>query len=362
MNAKENLLRAIRHENPDWVPNGMEAVVTIHPPVVERPDIAGRDAFGVDWALSEDSGGGTYPRKGGNPVTDPTAWREQVMLPKIGELDWASVKTHADDVDRNENLVRGFVEMGLLERSCLLLGMEEALIAFVTEPAAMAELVAAIADYKIELIERFDDVADLDMVWYGDDWGTQNGLFLPPRVWRQVIRPHTQRIYDCMKARGILIDQHSCGRIEEVFADVVAMGADLWNPCQPCNDLAALKRQAAGRIAFCGGIDSQFVLDRPGVTAEEVRAEVRKRIDQLAGNGGYIAAPSHAVPYRRDLLDAMNDEIASYGRAFCRRSKAAAAGAVAAMALLARGGATRPKGRIKPCSVKTLNRRKLAGD
>ena len=35
-------------------------------------------------------------------------------------------------------------------------------------------------------------------------------------VWRQVIRPHTQRIYDCAKRLGIMIDQHSCGKVDEV--------------------------------------------------------------------------------------------------------------------------------------------------
>ena len=95
--------------------------------------------------------------------------------------------------------------------------------------------------------------------------------------------------------------------------DIVEMGADIWNPCQPCNDLAGLKRRFGGRIAFCGGIDSQFVLDRPGVTPDEVRAEVRRRIDELSAGGGYIAAPSHSVPYDQALIDAMNDEIAVYG-------------------------------------------------
>jgi uroporphyrinogen decarboxylase len=96
---------------------------------------------------------------------------------------------------------------------------------------------------------------------------------------------------------------------------MVDMGAQMWNPCQPCNDLARLKRAYGPRIVFCGGIDSQFVLGRPGVTAEEVRAEVRRRIDELADGGGYIAAPSHSVPYDPELLQAMNDEIARYGTA-----------------------------------------------
>jgi uroporphyrinogen-III decarboxylase len=100
------------------------------------------------------------------------------------------------------------------------------------------------------------------------------------------------------------------------------MGVDIWNPCQPCNDLAALKKRFPGRLTFCGGIDSQFVLDRPGVTLEEVRAEVRKRIDELAEKGGYIAAPSHSVRYDPKIIDAMNEEIELYGREYYRRAGA----------------------------------------
>ncbi len=314
ISAKDNLLRAIRREEPEWVPNGMESQVIIGSPVVERPSLAGLDDFRVRWELEKGAEGGTYPAHGGHAITDLSEWRDQITIPDLDRIDWSTIATQADEIDRSQHLVTGFVEMGLFERSYLLLGMNEALVGYIAEPGEMLELLTAIADYKIELIERFDDAADLDFVWYGDDWGTQANLFLPPDSWREVIRPQTQRIYDCMKQRGIIINQHSCGKIEEVFPDIVEMGADMWNPCQPCNDLAALKKEFGDRITFAGGIDSQFVLDRPGVTVEEVRAEVRRRIDELADGGGYIAGPSHGVPYDQALIDAMNDEIATYGR------------------------------------------------
>jgi uroporphyrinogen-III decarboxylase len=295
----------------------MESVVTIGSPAVERPRAAGCDDFGVRWDMGIE-GCGTYPAAGGRTIADLPRWREQIAIPDVDAMEWSAVETHASGVDREQCLVMGFVEFGLFERSYLLLGMDEALIGYLTAPETMEELIAAVADYKVRLIERFDDAADLDILWYGDDWGTQDNLFVHPQVWRRVIKPHTQRIYDCAKKRGILVNQHSCGKIESVFDDMVEMGADVFNPCQPCNDLARLKKRHAGKIAFCGGIDSQFVLDRPNVTLGEVRAEVRKRIDELAWGGGYIAGPSHGVPYDPAIIDAMNDEIAAYGRRFYR--------------------------------------------
>ena len=320
LTPKENLLRTIRHEDPEWVPNGLESVLSILSPVVERSPGPGYDAFGVHWSLDDTARGGTYPARGGHTIHDLSRWREQITVPDVDHIDWCGVQARVQEIDRDECLVAGFVETGLFERSCLLLGMKEALMAYVTEPESMEELLAAIADYKVRLIDRFDEVADLDMMWYGDDWGTQEGLFMRPDVWRRVVKPHTRRIYDCMKERGILIDQHSCGKIEAVFGDIVDMGADIFDPCQPCNDLAALKRQYAGQICFYGGIDSQFVLDRPGATPEEVRAEVRRRIDEMAYGGGYIAGPSQSLPYDEGLLDAMNDEIDRHGRLYYGRA------------------------------------------
>lgn len=315
MTPKENILRAIRRDNPEWVPNRYEATIWFEPPIIERPYEAGFDPFGVHWSYEAEAEGGTFPTHGSEIIADLSKWREQVKIPSVDDFDWGPITAKAAECDPDNDLLMGFVHMGLFERSYLLMGMEQALMAYLTEPELMSELLNALADYKISIINRLHDcIPAMEMIWLGDDWGTQENLFLPPSVWREIVGPPTKRVYDAIHARGMLVNQHSCGKIESVFGDMVEMGADMWNPCQPCNDLAGLKREYGDRIAFCGGIDSQFVLDRPGVTPGEVRAEVRKRIDEMAYGGGYIAAPSHDVPFEQDLIDAMNDEIATYGK------------------------------------------------
>ena len=324
MLPKENLLRVINHDSPQWVPNGMQAVVMISPPIVTRPSTAGFDSWGVRWEMDE---GGTYPARDSYACRDIQAWRDQVRFPNLDECDWTQFTSgwggqgdpvDLEAIDREAHLICGVVELSLFERSYLLMGMEQALIAYMTERESMDQLLEAITDFNTELIGRFHSAVGVDMIWYGDDWGAQDRPFLPPDIWRSTVGKHTRRVYGCLKDRGILINQHSCGKIEEIVGDIVQMGADIWNPCQPCNDLAALKKQFSGRITFCGGIDSQFVLDRPGVTTDEVRAEVRRRIDGLAENGGYIAAPSHGVRYDQQIIDAMNEEIELYGREYYR--------------------------------------------
>ena len=314
MTKKENFLQCIRHKSPNWVPYGGECVATIGSPVIERPSWQeGLDAFGVHWSFDANAEGGTYATPAGHPVTDVTQWKASVSFPDLDSFDWEILKEKAESIDRDEFLVQGFVEMGIFERSYLLLGMEEALIAYLTQKDIMLGLAAAIADFKIEVIRKLDEAIDMDMIWYGDDWGTQVDLFMPPNIWREIMRPQTQRIYSAAKARDILINQHSCGKIESIIPDMVDMGADMWNPCQPCNNLKAVKDRFGNRLVLKGGIDSQFVLGRPGVTAGEVDDEVKRRIFDLAPGGGYIAAPSHTVPYPDYVQKTMEEAVGRYG-------------------------------------------------
>jgi uroporphyrinogen decarboxylase len=55
-----------------------------------------------------------------------------------------------------------------------------------------------------------------------------------------------------------------------------------------------LKSEFGHDLSFWGAIDTGKVL--PYGTPEEVRAEVKRRIDDLASNGGYILAAVHNIP------------------------------------------------------------------
>ncbi len=309
MNKKENYLRTICRNDPEWIPMEYEAVYTLHPPIVERPYRAGKDCFNVAWEFSGDTNCGTYPAHNGHTISDIKRWREQITIPDIKVLNWENIISETQRIDREQFLVSGFVEMGLFERSCLLMSMEEALINYIEYSEDMYDLVSAIADYKIELIKKFHDVAKLDMLWYGDDWGTQSDLMISKELWCAIIMPNTARIYDCLKERDIIINQHSCGKIERIFINICDMGADIWNPCQPCNNLTKLKQLYGDRISFAGGLDSQFILDNKSCSPEDVREEVRNRFWSMSTNGGYLIGPSHSVPYDENKLHAMYDEI-----------------------------------------------------
>ena len=102
---------------------------------------------------------------------------------------------------------------------------------------------------------------DIDAVYFGDDWGQQRGLQMGPKLWREFIYPVLKRMYAAVHAGGKYVFIHSCGDVDELFDDLIAIGVNCFNPFQPeVMDVAALLPQYRGRLAFHGGLSTQRTL------------------------------------------------------------------------------------------------------
>jgi uroporphyrinogen decarboxylase len=90
---------------------------------------------------------------------------------------------------------------------------------------------------------------------------------------------------------------HSCGAIRELLPDLVEIGVDILNPVQVSAtgmETAALKRDFGRDLVFWGGgVDTQGVLGSG--TPGDVRAEVRRRVADLAPGGGFVFASVHNI-------------------------------------------------------------------
>lgn len=100
-----------------------------------------------------------------------------------------------------------------------------------------------------------------------------------------------------MVASGMRVLYHSCGSLTTLMDHLVDMGVEALNPVQVSaggmGDTAELKRRWGDKITFWGGIDSHKVLPRG--TQAEVKEEVWHRMDDLAGDGGYVLASVHDI-------------------------------------------------------------------
>ena len=132
-----------------------------------------------------------------------------------------------------------------------------------------------------------------------DDWGTQTSLVAAPDVHRNLFKPHYKRINAVARALAPNSKTfiHTCGAVYPLIKDFAEAGFDIMNPVQWCageQTPAEWKAAADGRIAFWGGgVNSQHTL--PLKSVDEVRAEVRRVVPELARGGGFIFANIHNI-------------------------------------------------------------------
>jgi uroporphyrinogen decarboxylase len=138
----------------------------------------------------------------------------------------------------------------------------------------------------------------IDLITFSDDLGSQRSPLISPKMYRRMIKPYQAEVIEAIKAHTkAKVFFHSCGNVYPLIGDLIEIGVDVLNPVQvsagEMGDTARLKREFGKNITFCGGIDTGWVL--PNGCAEDVRAEVRRRIRDLAPGGGYILAAVHCI-------------------------------------------------------------------
>jgi uroporphyrinogen decarboxylase len=134
-----------------------------------------------------------------------------------------------------------------------------------------------------------------DGFYFGDDWGQQKGLIMGPALWREFIKPRMKRMYERAKLNDKYIFQHSCGDIHEIFSDVIEIGLDCYQTFQPeIYNIEKVKNEYGKDLTFWGGISTQQLL--PYATSDDVKKETIRIMRIMGKGGGYIAAPTHAVP------------------------------------------------------------------
>jgi uroporphyrinogen decarboxylase len=159
---------------------------------------------------------------------------------------------------------------------------------------------------------------NIDVVWLGEDFGTQRGLMLSPRAFRSLVAPYYRRLFDWVhRHTSWKVFFHCCGAIYPIIRDLIDCGVDILNPVQTSAegmDPARLKAEFGDHLTFWGGgIDTQFVL--PSASLAEIRAQVQERLRIFGAGGGFVFNPIHNI--QRDVsaerLLAMYDAVREYG-------------------------------------------------
>ncbi|NLY17424.1 MAG: uroporphyrinogen decarboxylase [Clostridiaceae bacterium] len=248
-----------------------------------------KDDFGVLWnrnGVDKDIG----------VIEGQVINKPDISTYKFPEVNETEIRKEYENMTKNSEDKFRFGSLGftLFERAWTLRGMEDLLADMVTEPDFVEDLLDAITDYNLKVIEIGLEY-DIDGFHFGDDWGQQKGLIMGPVYWRKFIKPRMARMYAKVKSKGLIVSQHSCGDIEEIMPDLIEIGLDIYQTFQPeIYNIKEIKRKYGNDLTFWGGISTQCLL--PFATPDEVKIVTRETIKIMGENGGYIAAPTHALP------------------------------------------------------------------
>jgi len=332
MRPKDRVRAAFAHAEPDRVPIDYLANPSIDARLKAHFGLAGDDceglrrALGVDfrtvnapyvgpklhadlpgrridhWGMrrrwiEHDSGG--YWDFCDFPLKDATL--QQVLdwpMPSPDDFDYSVVPALCERW-RDYYLCTGGPGTGdIINQSGMIRGTEQALVDLITDDEAGLCWTDRKLAVQLEVTRRTLAAAGgaIDLLWIGEDLGTQIAPLIGPALFRRHIRPRHQPFVDLAGSLGIPVMIHSCGSSSWAFEDFLEMGISAVDTLQPeARDMAPaqLKARFGGRLAFHGCISTAGPVAR-GTVAETV-ADCRAVLDTMMPAGGYAFAPTHQL-------------------------------------------------------------------
>ena len=351
MNSRERFRKAINHEQPDRVPvdvgqdfhNGIHAIayenllkllgdsdeirfydrmqhlavvkesvlnrlradtryVFANPPagfeVVTAPD----GSWGDEWGIRRKTCG-YYDETCGNPLAgaDLESVRK-FQFPNPGDKSrFVGLRERARRLrETTDFAIIGGNPATLFYLTSELVGFEEYLEKLMTDQPVIEALVDRMLEYWMEFFAGYLDAIgdEVEMIWIGDDWGTQRGPMIPPKLFREIFVPRYRQFCTFVKKRApVKIALHTCGAVSWALEDFAAVGIDVVHPLQGdaagMEDPDLLKRRFGRQLAFYSNLRNQTTL--PHGTPEEVSEDVRRKVRAFAPGGGYVISGGHNI-------------------------------------------------------------------
>lgn len=342
MTYKENYLRAVRFERPDWIPmtfavndacyhtypqDALFELMERHPllfpdfkkpplpycpkyAAVARKDAPYRDDFGCVWETTMDGITGTVVK---HPLESWDAF-DTYQRPNpdvcmgIGPVDWEKIRK--DFSSSPEKLHMGSLRHGhTFLQLCDIRGYENLLFDMMDEEPRLWELIRLVEEFNLSIVRHYLSCG-ADVMAYGEDLGMQVGPMLSPDQFRRFIKPSYRRIMQPARERGTPVHMHSDGDIRTLADDLIDGGAEILNIQDLVNGIDWIAGRYAGKICIELDIDRQKIT-RFG-SPKDIECLIRDEVSKLgSARGGlmmiYGLYPGVPLENINALMDAMEN-------------------------------------------------------
>jgi len=348
MNERENVLRAIRFEGPDYIPMGfhinaacwhhydpsalqdlMEEHRLLFPGFQRQEKVSPRylfnqrkdepytDPWGCVWETPQDGLTGTVRH---HPLSDWSAF-ENYEAPDPDQtdgtypIDWAKVREGVARQKKEGRLVRGGLPHGhTFLRLQDIRGYENLLVDMVDEDPRLPRLLDMVAEFNSRYVANWLAL-EPDLMSYPEDLGMQVGPMLSPGSFRKYIKPIYQRLMKPARDRGCIVHMHSDGDIRVLVDDLIDGGVEVINLQDLVNGVDWIAERFAGRTCVDLDIDRQKITVRG--TPAAIDALIREEVEKLGSKKGGLMMifglyPGTPLENVAALMDAMERYMGYY--------------------------------------------------
>jgi uroporphyrinogen decarboxylase len=255
------------------------------------------DEWGIGWrpcTYQTKYGEGVYTEVFSHPLADDAA----IDAYRPPDPHRAELYVEAENLisrHAEEYFIVGVTVTTIFEAAWALRGLSQLMMDFVTDPDLAHRILEIPFQYHLAAAKRLTQMG-VDMIWIGDDVGSQHGMMISPAHWRTFLKPRMAQFIAELKAINpeVKVAYHCDGDLRQIIPELIEIGLDVLNPIQPaCMDPAEIKRKYGDRFCFWGSLDEQHTL--PFGTPDDVRREVLTRLQTIGEGGGLIIGPTHHV-------------------------------------------------------------------
>ncbi len=176
-----------------------------------------------------------------------------------------------------------------------LMGEEAVCLAFYDQPELLMEILEALAQMILALLDRIPPSVGLDVLFVHEDMAGKSGPLAGPEQVQTFIAPYYRRIWQRAQSLGArLFLQDSDGDMRSVIPAFLDAGINAMLPLEPAAgmDIVTLRAQYGTQLAFWGGIDKYVLLE----SYDDIERELLYKVPFMVRSGGCILGLDHRIP------------------------------------------------------------------
>ncbi len=243
-------------------------------------------------------------RKDGSTISHTVTWPLEPTWESWGKFrkwleptadryapDWEKLAEELNTADRVTTFMGGSFYGWLRE----FMGVENLSYLMYDDPELLEDMLSAITDHFITLMEPILKKVKFDFVYFFEDCCGANGPLFSPAIYRELFHPYYKKLIDFYKSHGVpyaLID--SDGMVEQLIPCWLESGFDILFPLEVGKwqaNPSDLRRKYGANLRFLGGVDKALIHG-----SEEVLRAHLLSLKKAADEGGFLPIPDHRVP------------------------------------------------------------------